>query len=77
MSKQELASMLRRFLGDEPDCGDWDWDDFVSVKAEPQLEPYRLRLLRDVNPNLRDETKSAQVSATLREVIAELENEND
>lgn len=77
MSKQELASMLRRFVGDEPNYGDWEWDDFVSVNADLQLEPYRLRLLNDVHPYLGDEAKSAQVSATLREVIADLENEND
>ena len=77
MSKQELASMLRRFVGDEPDCGDWEWDDFVSVKAESHLEPYRLRLLKDVHPHLGNEARSAEVSAKLREMIAELENRND
>lgn len=77
MSKAELASMLRRFVGDEPNCGDWDWDDFVSVKAEPSLEPYRLRLLKEVHPFLGIEAKSVEVSTTLYEVIAELERVND
>ena len=44
MSRIELAEMLERFIGDAPDCGDWEWDDFISVKAEPDLEPFRTRL---------------------------------
>ncbi|WP_379553107.1 hypothetical protein [Qipengyuania sp. DGS5-3] len=73
MTRAELASMLRRFVGDEPDCGDWEWDDFVSVRAQPNLEPYRLRLLEDVHPHLGKEDRAAEVDDTLREVIAELE----
>lgn len=77
MSKADLASMLRRFVGDEPNCGDWEWDDFVSVQAEPNLEPYRLRLLVEVGENLGNEAKSTEVAVKLREMIAELENKND
>ena len=44
MTKLELADMLERFVGDAPNCGDYDWDDFTSAKAEPELEPCRQRL---------------------------------
>jgi hypothetical protein len=44
MTRAELAQMLERFLGDLPGCGDWEWDDFTSVRAEPDLEPFRQRL---------------------------------
>lgn len=37
--------MLERFVGDAPDCGKWEWDAFTSVKASPELEPFRQRLL--------------------------------
>ncbi len=44
MTKLELAEMLERFVGDAPNCGDWEWDDFTTTKADAALEPYRLRL---------------------------------
>ena len=45
MTKLELADMLDRFIGDQPGCGDWDWDDFTSLKAsDPEIETYRLEL---------------------------------
>jgi hypothetical protein len=65
--------MLRRFLGDGPDCGPWEWDDFVSVRAEPELEPYRQRLLKEVHPFLGQEQKRAEIARSLREVISDLE----
>lgn len=45
MTKPELADMLERFVGDAPNCGDWEWDDFTSTNADPELEPYRQRLI--------------------------------
>ena len=45
MTKIDLAEMLERFVGDKPNCGKWEWDDFTSVKASSDLEPYRQRLL--------------------------------
>jgi hypothetical protein len=45
VNRIELAEMLERFVGDAPDCGDREWDDFTSVKADAELEPYRQRLL--------------------------------
>src|SRR5690606_6473982 len=73
VSRAELASMLRRFVGDEPDCGEWEWDDFISLRAEPEIEPYRQRLLKDVHPHLGKKEKADEIDAILRETIAELE----
>jgi len=56
--------MLERFVGDAPGCKDWEWDDFTSVKAEPELEGFRQRLLtKDKRP--------IDVTA-IREIISEL-----
>ena len=44
MTKLELADLLDRFVGDRPNCGEWEWDDFTSVSSDPDLEPYRIRL---------------------------------
>lgn len=49
MTKSELADVLERFIGEKPGCGDWEWDDFVSTQAEPELEPIRHRLA-EVDP---------------------------
>jgi hypothetical protein len=50
MTRAELAGMLERFIGDAPGCGEWEWDDFTSVPAEAELEPYRQRLLKQARP---------------------------
>ena len=56
--------MLERFVGDAPGCKDWEWDDFTSVKVEPELEGFRQRLLtKDKRP--------IDVTA-IREIISEL-----
>jgi hypothetical protein len=65
MSKLELAEMLERFIGDKPGGGAWDWDDFTSVRASPELEPYRQRLLEEENQPPGNE-------AVVRKIIAEL-----
>ncbi len=49
MTKVDLANMLERFLGDTPGCRNWEWDDFVSTSAEPELESFRRRLA-EVDP---------------------------
>jgi hypothetical protein len=64
-NKTELADMLERLLGDAPDCGDWEWDDFVSVKAEPELEPFRQRLRNA-------QTKADFDVVAIRQIIGEL-----
>jgi hypothetical protein len=64
MTKAELADMLERFIGEAPGCGDWEWDDFTSVRAEPALEPYRQRLLKEASP--------PGNQAEVRQIIAEL-----
>ena len=63
MTRAELARMLERFLGDSPGCGDWEWDDFTSTRAEPELEPFRQRLA-EVDPPTGE--------AAIREIILEL-----
>jgi hypothetical protein len=65
--------MLRRFIGDEPVSEPWEWDDFISVRAAPELEPYRQRLLKEVDQFLGRDEKRAEIDRSLREVISELE----
>ena len=65
MTKADLANTLEQFIGDAPGGGEWDWDDFTSVKASPELEPYRQRLLQEENQPPGSERE-------LREIIAEL-----
>ena len=66
MTRIELAEMLERFVGDAPGCGKWEWDDFTSVRAEPELEPYRQRLMGQ-GDGLFD-------IAAIREIIADLKS---
>jgi len=63
MTKADLASMLERFLGDAPDYGKWEWDDFVSSRAEPEIEPFRRRLA-EVHP--------PKGEPAIRQIIVEL-----
>jgi hypothetical protein len=63
VSKADLADMLDRFLGNKPGCGDWEWDDFVSTHAEPELEPFRRRLAEIDLPS---------DGAAIRQIIREL-----
>ena len=65
--------MLRRFIGDEPNCGEREWDDFISLRAGPEIEPYRQRLLKNVDPHLGKPEETEEVTAILRETIAEIE----
>ena len=65
MTRAELADMIERFIGDAPGCGDWEWDDFTSVRAEPELEPFRQRLLAQACPP-GDEAELRQIISELR-----------
>jgi hypothetical protein len=49
LTKADLADLLERFIGDAPGCGEWEWDDFTSVRSTSELEPYRQRLA-EVDP---------------------------
>ena len=41
MKKEEVATLIKTFLDDS--CGEWDWDDFLSVKQkDPEIEKIRL-----------------------------------
>jgi hypothetical protein len=66
MTKAELADMLERFIGDKPGGEPWDWDDFTSVRASPELEPYRQRLLEEENQPPGNEAAMRQIIAELR-----------
>ena len=44
MTKLELAEMLERFADDPSDSGD-EFSAFTEVRAKPELEPYRRRVL--------------------------------
>jgi len=65
-SKADLVAMLERFVGDAADCGDYEWDDFTSVRATPELEPYRQRLLLEENAPPGNEREVRQIIAELR-----------
>ena len=65
-SKADLVAMLERFIGDAPGCGDYEWDDFTSVRAARELEPYRQRLLQEENSPPGNEREARQIIAELR-----------
>ena len=65
-TKADLAALLERFVGDAPGCGDYEWDDFTSVRATPELEPYRQRLLQEENSPPGNEREVRQIIAELR-----------
>ncbi|MFT3965107.1 MAG: hypothetical protein QM690_04410 [Sphingobium sp.] len=58
-----MATMLESFVGDAPGNKKWDWDDFTSVKASPELEPFRQRLL--------EQGDGYMDTHEIREIIAE------
>jgi len=44
-TKHEVAYLIKSFL--DGTCGEWEWDDFTSVKQkEPELEKVRIRLIK-------------------------------
>ncbi|MBO9579763.1 MAG: hypothetical protein J7498_02625 [Sphingobium sp.] len=66
MTKLELADMLERFVGDAPNCEKWGWDDFTSVKAQDELEPFRQRPLQQGGGYMDTDE--------IREIIADLKS---
>ena len=47
MTVDEVGDLIEAFLGDRRDIGDWDWDDFVSVRQKtPEIESLRIEVLR-------------------------------
>ena len=67
MSKLELAGMLERFLGDVPEIGDREWDNFTTYKAEPELEPYRQRLNEAFGDGWNDSDEIRRIMNELRD----------
>ena len=57
MTKLELAEMLELFVGDRPDCGPWEFDDFTAIPASPELESYRRHLVAMEPPFDSDEIR--------------------
>lgn len=72
MTKADLADMLDRFIGNAPDCGEREWDDFTSTTAETELEPFRQRLLAEVDPLLGRDDERDQIRARVDAMISEL-----
>lgn len=43
MTKGDLAKLIKSFV--DGSCGEWDWDDFTSVKQkDPEIELVRKRI---------------------------------
>ena len=66
MTKLELAAMIERFLGDAPGIGAWEWDNFTTHKAEPELEPYRHRLNEAFGDGWNDTDELRRIMTELR-----------
>jgi ERCC4-type nuclease len=65
MTKAELAEMLERLVGDAPSSDAWEFDDFTSVKASFELEPYRQRIMEAWGDGWND-------AAEIRNIVREL-----
>ena len=72
MTRADLADTLTRFIGTGSDCGGWEWDDFMSGRAPPELEPFRQRLLIEVDPMLEEEAQLPELRARVTQIISEL-----
>ena len=66
MTKLELAAMIERLLGDAPGIGAWEWDNFTTHKAEPELEPYRDRLNEAFGDGWNDTDELRRIMTELR-----------
>ena len=65
MTKLELAEMLERFVGDPSDSGR-NFSAFTEVKAEPELEPYRRRILEAWGDGWTDADEIRNIARELR-----------
>lgn len=34
MNNVEISNLIERFLSGSPDLGEWEWDDFTSIKSK-------------------------------------------
>jgi hypothetical protein len=66
VTKLELAEMLARFLGDAPGIGAYEWDNFTTYEAEPELEPYRHRLNQAFGDGWNDNDEIRRIMNELR-----------
>jgi hypothetical protein len=65
MTTLELAEMLEHFVQDPTDSGD-DFAAFTEVKAEPELEPYRRRILEAWGDGWNDADEIRNIARELR-----------
>ena len=70
---EELADMLRRFVRGE--TGEWEFDDYTSVRWPAELEPYRAEIvgLHDTHPAT-DGYCDAAGMARILEIADEIED---
>jgi hypothetical protein len=66
MTKLELAGMLERFIGDQPDHERWFLDTFTSTSAPAGLKPYQRRL-REMDPPL-DDSEVDEIRQMIKEL---------
>lgn len=46
MKKKEISELILRFIGDLPGLGEWEWDDFISIRdKDPEIEAVRRKVL--------------------------------
>lgn len=49
----DIAAMLERFFERAPGLAPYEWDDFESCPfADPRLEKWRARILREIGPHV-------------------------
>ena len=65
MTKLELAAILERFVDDPSDSGE-DFIGFTEVRAAPELEPYRRRILEVWGDGWNDADEIRNIARELR-----------
>lgn len=77
----DIAAMLERFFERAPGLLPYEWDDFESCKlADPRLEKWRQRILREIGPHVApmmtaEDESIANEQVTL--IIAALKKDED
>lgn len=72
MTKQEVAELIEGFLNGT--CGEWDWDDFISLKHEdPEIEEISVRCSKIANefPSLQEKHYCSQEGETALKQLAQ------
>lgn len=59
MTKTEVADLIVRFINDDGEIGDYEWDDFISCRhSNPEIEAVRMEVC-DVEERHRPSAKAA------------------